>query len=98
MRCLRIVVVVVFITHAIVGFLLYRWRVISQSSLAGSEWIVFGIPFWLAFAAYWVALTFSPYLRPRSVYRYIGLTVLSFAGATFCWFCYMFFAANTYGT
>ncbi len=38
------------------------------------------------------------YLRPRSMYRYVGLTVLSLAGAAFCWLFYMFFAANTYGT
>src|SRR5205807_2206468 len=94
---LRIVWLGVFISHAIVGFLLYRWRVLSQSQLADSGWVVFGIPFWLAFLAYLVAFTFSAYLRPRSIYRYVGLTVLSFAGAFFCWLFYMFFAANTYG-
>jgi hypothetical protein len=98
MRSLRIIVVAVFISHALIGFLLYRWRVVSQTSLAGSDWIIFGIPFWVASAAYFLAFTFSPYLRPRSVYRCVGLTVLSIAGAVFCWFFYMFFAANTYGT
>jgi hypothetical protein len=101
MRSLRIIWIAVFITHAVTGFLLYRWRALSHdspASLAGSDWIVFGIPFWLAFAAYFAVFTFSPYLRPRSVYRYVGLTVLSFAGAFFCWLFYMFFAANTYGT
>ena len=97
-RVLRIVWLGVFIVHAIVGFLLYRWRALSDSQLADSDWLVFGIPFWLAFFAYLVAFTFSEYLRPRSVYRYVGLTVLSFAGAAFCWLFYMLFAANTYGT
>jgi len=97
-RSLRIVVVAIFLSHAVIGFLLYRWRVISQSALAGSDLIIFGLPFWLAFATYWVSFTVSPYLRPRSIYRYVGLTVLSFAGAAFCWFFYMFFAVNTYGT
>src|SRR5438128_7844596 len=89
MRALRIIWVGVFVSHAVIGFLFYRWRVLSHdavSLLAGSDWVVFGIPFWLAFAAYLLAFTFSPYLRPRSVYRYVGLTVLSFAGAVFCWF------------
>lgn len=97
-RSLRIVVLAIFLLHAVVGFLLYRWRVISQSSLGESDWIIFGVPFWVACAAYMGAFTFSPYLRPRSVYRYVGLMVLSFAGATFCWFFYMFFAAKSYGT
>ncbi len=98
MRSLRIIWVVVFMCQAVVGFLLYRWRIISQSSLSASDWIVFGIPFWFAVAGYLVAFTFSPYLRPRSIYRYVGLTVLSFAGAFFCLLLYMIFAANTYGT
>jgi hypothetical protein len=101
MRSLRIIWIAVFITHAVIGFLLYRWRALSHGSpppLAGSDWIVFGLPFWFAFAAYWLAFTFSPYLRPRSIYRYAGLTVLSFAGAFFCWLFYMLFPVNTYGT
>ena len=101
MRSLRIIWIAVFVAHGVIGFLLYRWRASfhgSPPSLAGSDWIVFGIPFWLAFAAYWLAFTFSPYLRPRSIYRYAGLTVLSFAGAVFCWLFYMLFAVNTYGT
>jgi hypothetical protein len=98
---LRIVWIVVFMSHAVVGFLLYRWRVLSrfsESSLAGSDWMVFGVPFWFAFGAYFIAFTFSPYLRPRSVYRYVGLAVLSFAGAFFCCLFYMLFAVNIYGT
>jgi hypothetical protein len=97
---LRTVWVAVFMSHAVVGFLLYRWRALSrfsESSLAGSDWIVFGVPFWFAFAAYFVAFTFSPYLRPRSVYR-VGLAVLSLAGAFFCCLFYMLFAVNIYGT
>jgi len=98
---LRTVWVAVFMSHAVVGFLLNRWRALSrfsESSLAGSDWIVFGVPFWFAFAAYFVAFTFSPYLRPRSVYRYVGLAVLSLAGAFFCCLFYMLFAVNIYGT
>jgi len=98
---LRIVWVAVFMSHATVGFLLYRWRVLSRfsaSSLAGSDWVVFGVPFWFAFSAYFIAFTFSLYLRPRSVYRYVGLAVLSLADAFFCCLFYMLFAVNIYGT
>ena len=95
---LRIVWLGVFIAHAISGFLLYRWRALSDSHLADNDWLVFGLPFWLAFLTYLVAFIFSEYLRPRSLYRYVALTVLSFAGAAFCCLFYMFFAANTYGT
>ena len=45
---LRTVWVAVFMSHAVVGFLLYGWRALSrfsESSLAGSDWIVFGVPF-----------------------------------------------------
>jgi len=59
MRWLRVIVVAIFLGHAVVGFLFYRWRVVSQSSLSGSDWIVFGIPFWVAFAAYWAVFTVS---------------------------------------
>src|SRR5439155_3579345 len=97
MRLLWVIAIAIFLSHAVIGFLLYRWRVISQSAFA-HDWIVFGVPFWLAFAAYWAAFLVSPYLRRRSVYRYIGFTVLAFAGAACCWFFYMLLAANFYGT
>jgi hypothetical protein len=52
----------------------------------------------LAWAGYWFALAGSPYLRPRSVYRHLGLIVLSFAGLFFLTWFWMLFALNIYGS
>jgi hypothetical protein len=95
---LRLCFVVIFLTHIAVGFLLYRWRVISDSAIADSDWLIFGLPFWLAFGSYCFVFVTSSYLRPRSLYRQIGLVVLSFASAFGSFWLYMFLALNTYGS
>jgi hypothetical protein len=64
------------------------------------SWFVplpFAIPV-LALGGYWHALAASPYLRPRSLYRHIGIGVLAFAGLFFSTCCWVFLMNAVYGT
>ncbi len=47
---------------------------------------------WVAFFAYLFAFLFSDYLRPRSLYRHVGIVVLSFANAFLFFLCFGFIA------
>ena len=51
----------------------------------------------LAWLGYFISLAGSPYLRPRSVYRYVGLAVLAAAGVFFSTWFWLLFALNMYG-
>jgi hypothetical protein len=90
--------VAIFLAHIVAGFLLYRWRVVSDSAITDNDWLVFGLPFWLAFGSYCFVFVASSYLRPRSLYRHIGLVVLSLASAFGSLCIYMLLALNTYGS
>jgi len=59
--------------------------------------LTFAVLALLAWAGYWFALAGSPYLRISSVYRHIGLALLSFAALCFSTFLWLLFAINIYG-
>ena len=93
-----LLLVVVFVTHCLVGFMLYRGRVVSRWPISDSDFVVFAVPFFVALLAYAYVLLFSPWLRPRSVLRYIGLSAACLLLVFLSTWCYMFFALNTYGS
>src|SRR5215468_1296672 len=88
---------VIFAAYITVGFLLYRWRVLSQSPARQSDLLVFGVPFLIAWAAFWFALWRSPFFRPRALYVYVAIVAASFAAAFLAFWLYMIFAATIYG-
>src|SRR4051794_2695634 len=88
----------VFIAHCLIGLALYRWRFVGHPSIADSDFLTFTLPFALAALAYWLAIFVSPFLRPRSPYRQIGLIMLSFCTAVVSLFVYMLFGLNIYGS
>ena len=94
----RLCFAAIFLAHIVAGFFLYRWRVVSHSAITDNDWLVLGLPFWLAFAGYCFLFVASSYLRPRSIYRHIGLLALSLASAFGSFCLYMFLALNTYGS
>jgi hypothetical protein len=51
----------------------------------------------LTWLGYFISLAASPYLRPRSIYRYIGLSFLACAGVFFSTWLWLLFAVNLYG-
>jgi hypothetical protein len=51
----------------------------------------------LAWLGYFISLAGSPYLRPRSLYRYIGLVFLACAGVFFSTYLWLVIAVNLYG-
>src|SRR5438067_5322694 len=92
----RFYFVVVCIAYCSLAFLLARWNVISHQQPVDLR-LGFALLGLAAWAGYWFALLGSPYLRPRSVYRHIGLFALSFAALVFSTFLWMLVAVNVYG-
>ena len=88
----------VFVSHVIIGVLLFRWRFVHHPSIADSDWLTFGTPFFGAAIAYWIVFLRSPYIRPRSIYRQTCLVVLSFCTAFASFWLYMVIGLNTYGS
>jgi hypothetical protein len=79
----------VWLAYSSLALLLARWNVTfhKQPMDLRLEFTLLGLAAW---AGYWFALLGSPYLRPRSVYRHIGLLALSLAALLFstfygCW-------------
>jgi hypothetical protein len=84
-----------WLAYSGISFFLYRWAALSHRDI--SPYLLFvALPI-LAWLGYFLALAASPYLRPRSLYRYCGLFVLSFAGVFFSTWFWLFFAVNVYG-
>ena len=92
----RFLFIAVWIAYSALSFFLYRWNAVRHGSAVSGP--VFIVLLCLAFAGYWFALVGSPYLRPRSLYRYCGLLVLSLAGLFFSTWFWMLFALNLYGS
>jgi len=88
--------IAVWLAYSSISFLVYRWNALSHANGAAFGWFFPALPL-LAWAGYWYALGGSPHLRPRSLYRYCGLAVLSFAGLFFSTWFWMLFALNIYG-
>jgi hypothetical protein len=92
----RFYFIAVWVVYCGAAFLLARRNVISHQHPRDLP-LVFPVLALAAWAGYWFALTGSPYLRPRSLYRYIGLFFLSFAGLFFSMLMWLFLAVNVYG-
>jgi len=97
----RFYFIAVFITYCAAEFLLGRWTALSLRRGADvrplARPLVLSLPVF-AWIGYWLALSLSPYLRPRSVYRQCGLVVLAVAGVFFSSLLWMLLLANIYGT
>ena len=93
----RMLFVAVWLLYTGIEFLLYRWNALSEPNRVPYQLQFYVLPL-LAWAGYWLALACSPYLRPRSIYRQVGLIVLSFGGLFFATWFWMLFALNIYGS
>jgi hypothetical protein len=86
----------------VAGLRRYRIFALSLQRPFGTEPRTYQLQFYvlplLSWAGYWFVLAGSPNLRPRSVYRHLGLIVLSFAGLFFSTWFWMLFALNIYGS
>jgi hypothetical protein len=78
-----------------VAFFLYRRAALTHRGF--SEIVGFIVLPSLAWLGYFIALAGSPYLRPRSTYRYLGLVVLAIAGVFFSTWLWLVIAVNLYG-
>ena len=85
-----------WLAYSGVAFLLYRWAALTHRGV--SEIVVFVVLPSLAWLGYFISLAGSPYLRPRSAYRYTGLAVLAAAGVFFSTWFWLLFALNIYGS
>jgi hypothetical protein len=92
----RFYFIAVWVIYCTVAFLLARWNVTSHHHPRDLR-VVFALLAVAAWAGFWLALAGSPYLRPRSVYRHIGLLFLSFAGLFFSTWLWLLFVLNIYG-
>jgi len=90
--------VLVFLSHCAVGFILYRGRVVSRWHMCDSDLIMFDAPLVFALVAYASVLLSSPWLRPRSVSRSFGLAGICFILVFLSTWFYMVLALNTYGS
>jgi hypothetical protein len=81
-----------WVAYCGVSFFLYRHGALTHHGFPG----FMALPF-LAWLGYFISLAGSPYLRPRSVYRYIGLGVLAVAGVFFFTWLWFVVAVNLYG-
>ena len=92
----RLYFALVWLGYCSLAFVLAGWNVTSHQQPIDLR-LVFAVMALLAWAGYWFALAGSPYLRVRSVYRHIGLALLSFAALCFSTFLWLFLAVNIYG-
>src|SRR6266481_3196784 len=84
--------IAVFLFHCLIGFLLYRGRVVSHWLICDSDLIVLAAPFVFAVTGYAYVLFASPWLRPRSARRRVILLAVCLALAFLSTWCYMFAA------
>jgi hypothetical protein len=73
----RLWFIATWILYCSVGFWLHRWAALSRHAI--SPIVGFVVMPALAWLGYFISLAGSPYLRPRSLYRYIGLVFLALA-------------------
>lgn len=93
--CIGIGSLCILAGHCALQFFEYRERVIYHS--ANSDALVFGAPFLLAAAAYFLLLSLS-FPRPRSLGRTISLAIGVLCAAFLSTAVAFFIASNTYGT
>ncbi len=88
--------IAVWLAYCVAAFLLARHGSLHPEA---TRWTprAFAALALAAFAGYWHALAASVYLRPRSLYRHLGLAVLAFAGLFFSTLCWAFFVTGAYG-
>jgi len=87
-----------FLFHCLIGFLLYRGRVVSSWRVCDSDLIVFDAPFAFALAGYAWILFASPWLRPRSRVKTSILLAVCLILVFLSTWSYMVLALNTYGS
>lgn len=99
MKGLILKISAVFVLHCLVGFLFYRGRVVQRLPIFDSDFIVFAVPFIVAFVVYYWIFLRSPYFPTRlwphiSVVALLSSLFLTFLShwASLIW------AFNTYGT
>jgi hypothetical protein len=92
----RFLFVAVWLVYCAMAFLLAHWNVTAHAHPHDTR-LLFSLLAVAAWFGFWFALVGSPYLRPRSPYRHLGLLVLSFAGLFFSSWLWVFVVANTYG-
>jgi hypothetical protein len=85
----------VFLLYGVVGFMLYRGRVIPHWAFCQSDFVIFALPFLAAILANAGVLFF--WMRPQSLARVARHLAISFALAVLAWLVYMVCAVNTYG-
>jgi hypothetical protein len=90
--------IAVFLFHCLLGFVLYRGRVISRWPVCDSDFVVFAAPLVFALTAYAYVLISSPWLRPRSALRYFGMTAVCLILAFLSTWAYLFVSLNNYGS
>jgi hypothetical protein len=90
--------IAVFLLHGLLGFVLYRGRAVSRWPVCDSDLVVFAAPLVFALTAYASVLLSSPWLRPRSALRHLGMAVVCLILAFLSTWVYMFLALNNYGS
>jgi tRNA (mo5U34)-methyltransferase len=91
----RLYFVAVWLVYSSLAFLIARWNVTSHQHPKDLRLVFAGLAV-AAWAGYWFALVGSPYLRPRSVYRHLGLVFLSLAGVFFSTLLWLLLAVKAY--
>jgi hypothetical protein len=91
----RFCFIATWLAYCCVGFLTYHWAVLTHRGF--SPIVGFIVLPLLAWLGDFFSLAASPYLRPRSLYRYVGLVFLAAAGVFFSTWFWLLFAVNIYG-
>src|SRR6266404_2966640 len=89
--------IAVFLFDCLVGFLLYRGRVVSHWLICDSDLIVFAAPLVFAVTGYAYVLFASRWLRPRSARVHVILSAICLFLVFLSTWTYMVVALNSYG-
>jgi hypothetical protein len=92
-------IVAVVVAHSALQFWLYRERVVSRSSIAQADWIVFGLPNLLAMLAF--AVIFWALVRREKwavTWKFALVIALTITAIFISAFISLFISINTYGT
>jgi hypothetical protein len=79
------------------GLFFYRSRAVSDALWAGSNWVVFGIPVIVGFAAF-ACVLFLSFSQVSPAKRIAGTLGLALAAAAVSFFVSILIALNLYGT
>ena len=90
--------IAVFLFHCLLRFVLYRGRAVSRWPVCDSDLVVFAAPLVFAITAYAYVLFSSPWLRPRSALRHLGIAAVCLILAFLSTWTYMVVSLNNYGS